>query len=192
MTALGVFCGSSPGNGTAYIDAARAVGRDLARRGIEIVYGGGRVGLMGAIADAALAAGGRVTGVIPRWLVEREIAHTGLSMLHVVENLHERKSKMAELASGFVALPGAAGTLEEMFEQWTWAQLGIHEKPCGFLNVNGYFDPLEAMTMRMVTEGFMQSSYANMLIFSPDLADLLARFADYQPPQRKWTDSGKP
>jgi uncharacterized protein (TIGR00730 family) len=191
MTTLGVFCGSSSGIGTSYIEAARTVGRDLAKRGIEIVYGGGRVGLMGAIADAAVAAGGRVTGVIPRWLVEREIAHTGLSNLHIVENLHERKSKMAELASGFIALPGAAGTLEEIFEQWTWAQLGIHEKPCGFLNVNGYFDPLEAMTRRMVSEGFMQDSYADMLIFSNDLNDLLARFAAYRPPQRKWT-SGKP
>lgn len=99
---------------------------------------------------------------------------------------------MAELASGFIALPGAAGTLEEIFEQWTWAQLGIHEKPCGFLNVNGYFDPLETMTTRMVTEGFMQNSYADMLIFTPDLADLLARFAGYRPPQRKWTGRGQP
>ena len=139
-----------------------------------------------------LEEGGEVTGVIPRWLVEREVAHTGLSKLHVVENLHERKSRMAELASDFIALPGAAGTLEEMFEQWTWAQLGIHEKPCGFLNVNGYFDPLKAMTARMVSEGFMQNSYADMLIFCNDLADLLARFADYRPPPRKWTGGGNP
>ena len=186
MKAIGVFCGSSPGTGTAYVDAARHAGRFFAGRGIEIIYGGGRVGLMGAMADAALAAGGRVTGVIPRWLVEREIAHTGLTDLHVVESLHERKEKMAELASGFVALPGAAGTLEEIFEQWTWAQLGIHEKPCGFLNVNGYFDPLEAMTKRMVTEGFMQSSYADMVVFSNDLETILDRFADYRAPPRKW------
>jgi len=133
-----VFCGSSLGSDQVYADAARAAGRTLARRRIALVYGGGRVGLMGVLADAALNAGGRVIGVIPQSLLEREIQHMGLSELQVVSTMHERKTKMAELASGFIALPGGAGTLEEIFEQWTWAQLGIHHKPCGFLNTNGY------------------------------------------------------
>jgi len=118
------------------------MGKALADRGIDLVYGGGRVGLMGAIADAALQAGGTVLGVIPQSLVDREIQHTGLTQLHVVATMHERKAKMAELADAFIALPGGAGTLEEIFEQWTWGQLGIHHKPCGFLNTNGYFDSL--------------------------------------------------
>ena len=145
MKSVCVFCGSQPGDDPAYEGAAWALGETLAAMGIELVYGGGHVGLMGAIADAALAAGGEVTGVMPRALVDREIAHTGLSRLHVVGSMHERKAMMSELSEGFVALPGGSGTLEEFFEVLTWAQLGEHGKPCGLLNVAGYYDPLLAV-----------------------------------------------
>ncbi len=155
MKSIGIFCGSSAGEHPLYLETARLVGRTLAQQGLALVYGGGKVGLMGAVADAALEAGGVVIGVMPRGLVEREIAHRGLTELHVVEDMHERKTKMAALADGFIALPGGAGTLEEIFEQWTWAQLGIHEKPCAFLNIKGYYDPLQAMVDNMVREGFM-------------------------------------
>ncbi len=158
----------------------------LAEAGIDIVYGGGRVGLMGAVADAALAAGGRVIGIMPRSLVSNEIAHPGLTTLHVVENMHERKAMMAELATAFVALPGGAGTLDEIFEQWTWAQLGIHKKPCGFLNIKGYYDALQDMARKMVAEGFMQQRYADMVVFTDQLDTLLERFRTYTPPPRKW------
>jgi uncharacterized protein (TIGR00730 family) len=130
-----VFCGSSPGIDRDYEIAAAAAARAIAAAGATLVYGGGRVGLMGVIADAAIEAGGRVIGVMPRWLVEHEIAHRGLTELHVVETMHERKTKFAELGDAFIALPGGAGTLAEIFEQWTWAQLGLHAKPCGFLNI---------------------------------------------------------
>src|SRR5262245_60102889 len=187
---IGIFCGSSPGADPVYAHAARDTGQKLARQGIGIVYGGGRIGLMGLVADAALAAGGRVTGVIPRALAEREIAHAGLTALHVVETMHERKAKMAELADAFIALPGGAGTLDELFEQWTWAQLGIHGKACGILNVNGYFDPLKEMTARMVAEGFLHESYADILVFTDDLDVLLTHLHDYAPPNRKWQTAG--
>src|SRR5215472_15798509 len=148
-----VFCGSSPGNDPAFVDAARATGEVLVEHDIELVYGGARVGLMGAVADAVLVAGGKTTGIMPRALVVREIAHQGLATLHIVDTMHERKTMMSDLSDGFIALPGGAGTLEEIFEQWTWAQLGIHQKPCGFLNVKGYFDPLSDMIGRSVSEG---------------------------------------
>lgn len=186
MQAVCVFCGSSTGLDPVYAEAARATGRALADAGLGLVYGGGRVGLMGAIADAALAAGGHVTGVMPKALVDREIAHSGLSALEVVGSMHERKLLMAERSDAFVALPGGAGTLEELFEQWTWAQLGLHAKPCGVLNVRGYFDPLLAMAERMVAEGFMAAPYAEMLVVSREPQELLARFRSYQPPPRKW------
>jgi len=182
-----VFCGSSSGLDRAYVDAALSTGGTLAREGIELVYGGGRVGLMGALADAALAEGGRVTGVMPRALVEREIAHRGLTTLHVVESMHERKTKMAELATGFIALPGGAGTIEEIFEQWTWSQLGIHSKPCAFLNVQGYFDPIRVMVERMAERGFLRSDHAEMLVFEPDIGPILTRFQNYRPPSAKWS-----
>ncbi|MGY3605080.1 MULTISPECIES: LOG family protein [unclassified Bradyrhizobium] len=181
-----IFCGSSPGRDPIYLETAVATGQALAKAGITIVYGGGKVGLMGAVADAALAAGGRVVGVIPRALVEREIGHTGLSQLHIVETMHERKTMMAELSDGFIALPGGAGTLEELFEEWTWAQLGIHQKPCGLLNVKDYFAPLMAMVERMVAEGFTIRAYAEILIIETKVEALLRRFAAYQPPPRKW------
>ncbi len=150
-----VFCGANTGRESLYTAAAREVGEKLALRGIEVVYGGGRIGLMGQVADAALAAGGRVIGVIPKRLDEREIAHTGLTALHVVDSMHERKALMARLSDAFLALPGGFGTLEEFCEAVTWTQLGIHDKPCGLLNVAGYFDPLIAMFDRCVADGFV-------------------------------------
>jgi uncharacterized protein (TIGR00730 family) len=182
-----VFCGSSAGRDPAYGEAAVAAAHAIVRSGAAVVYGGGRVGLMGIVADAALDAGGTVIGVMPRALVEREIAHQRLHELHVVETLHERKAKMAELADAFIALPGGAGTLDEIFEQWTWGQLGIHAKPCGFLNVKGYFDPLRAMIRTMTAEGFLVQGFADMLSFADSAETLLAAFRSYAPPQRKWS-----
>ena len=181
-----VFCGSSFGNDRAYRQAAEITGRLLAERGIELVYGGGHVGLMGVVADAVLAGGGRVTGVIPRALADREVAHNGLTDLVVVETMHERKAEMEKRANGFIALPGGAGTLEEAFEQWTWAQLGVHQKPVGFLNVDGYFDLLRSMIKKMVAEGFLRPEYADILVFADDPKDILSAFDAYTPPERKW------
>ena len=158
----------------------------MAHNGIALVFGGGRVGLMGIIADAILSAGGEAIGVMPRSLVDQEIAHAGLTSLHVVDSMHDRKLKMAELSDAFLALPGGAGTLEELFEQWTWAQLGIHQKPCSLLNVAGYFDPLTTMIERMVSEGFLRSEYAGMLIVEPSIEPLLGRLHSYNPPPLKW------
>jgi len=181
-----VFCGSSTGADAAYADAARTLARRLAAEGIGMVYGGGNVGLMGVLADAALEAGGEIIGVMPRALQAREIAHAGLTELYVVESMHERKARMAELAEGFIALPGGAGTLEELFEQWTWAQLGIHSKPCGFLNVGGYYDDLRAQVERMVREGFLRPEHGAMLAFERDAQALLAWLRRYAPPPAKW------
>jgi uncharacterized protein (TIGR00730 family) len=150
-----VFCGANNGHDELYVRTARALGETLSRRKIDVVYGGGRIGLMGQVADAALAAGGRVIGVIPQRLDEREIAHAGLTELHVVESMHERKALMAHLSDAFLALPGGFGTLEEFCEAVTWTQLGIHDKPCGLLNVGGYFDPLIEMFDRCVATGFV-------------------------------------
>jgi uncharacterized protein (TIGR00730 family) len=185
-----VFCGSKSGNNQLYAHAARDTGTALARSGIDVVYGGGRVGLMGALADAALLAGGAVIGVMPQSLVEREIQHVGLTQLHVVASMHDRKTKMAELSDGFMALPGGAGTLEEIFEQWTWAQLGIHAKPCGFLNVNGYFDPLRNMIERMANDGFLHADHASMLIFDTNPSAILDAFRSYSAPLAKWQAPG--
>lgn len=184
-----VFCGSNSGNNEIYADAAREMGRTLAQRGVDLVYGGGRVGLMGALADAVLVDGGAVIGVIPQALVEREIQHAGLTELHVVATMHERKTKMAALADGFIALPGGAGTLEEIFEQWTWAQLGIHHKPCGFLNTNGYFDSLRKMIGHMAREGFTRPEHASMLVFDSEPAAIIDAFHDYSPPATKWREA---
>jgi hypothetical protein len=183
---LCVFCGTAFGDDPAYLEAAQATATLFAQRGYGIVYGGARVGLMGAVADAALAAGGKVIGVMPRKLVDREIAHPGLSEIHVTETMHQRKALMEQLSDGFVALPGGPGTLDEMIEQWTWGLLGIHAKPCGFLNVKGYYDPLREMARRMVGEGFLAPRYQEMLIFTDDPAELLARIAAYQAPPPKW------
>jgi uncharacterized protein (TIGR00730 family) len=186
MRAVCVFCGSNVGRNPAYQQAAVAVGTALAKADLKLVYGGGKVGLMGAVADAAIAAGGHVAGVMPRALVEREIAHAGLADLHVVETMHQRKTMMADLADAFIALPGGAGTLEEFFEQWTWAQLGVHGKPCGLLNVADYFAPLIAMMHRIVAEGFIAERYVEMLVIETSIEPMLKRFASYTPPPQKW------
>jgi uncharacterized protein (TIGR00730 family) len=182
-----VFCGSSSGRAR-HVEAAREVGRTLAERGVEVVYGGGRVGMMGALAEGALAAGGSVVGVIPRSLVDWEVAHQGLTELHVVETMHERKALMARLADAFVALPGGAGTLEELFEVWTWAQLGLHAKPVGLLDVDGYFEHLIRMVDHMVAEGFLKPPYRDMLLVDHDLDRLLAQCRDYRTPDYAWTE----
>jgi uncharacterized protein (TIGR00730 family) len=181
---IAVFCGSSPGNDPLYLTAARQVGETLANHGIGVVFGGGHVGLMGAVADAALAAGGHVTGVIPRSLHEREVAHGEVSELIIVETMHERKMIMADRSDAFLALPGGPGTLEEIAEQWTWAQLGIHEKPCGFLNVDGYYEPLIALVANMRDRGFTHPRYTEMLHFSADLDELIDAFRSYIPPTK--------
>jgi uncharacterized protein (TIGR00730 family) len=191
MRRLCVFCGSSSGLRPEYQTAAETLGRALSDRGIGLVYGGAHVGLMGAVADAVLrgGGGGEVIGVIPRALVEREIAHRGLTELRVVGSMHERKAVMADLADGFVALPGGAGTLEELFEVWTWAQLGLHRKPCGLLNVNGYFDALGAFLDHASAEQFLRAEHRAMLIMENDPAALLDRFARYSAPVvTKWRD----
>jgi uncharacterized protein (TIGR00730 family) len=186
-----VFCGSSSGTGLSYVEAARQVGRVLAQRGIDLVYGGASVGTMGEVADAALAAGGSVVGVIPQTLVDWEVAHGGLTELHVVDNLHQRKALMASLADAFIALPGGAGTLDELFEAWTWAQLGIHAKPVGLLDVNGYFQPLLRFLDHMVEQGFLKPAYREMLIIESEVSALLDRYAAYRPPRFKWADDGQ-
>src|SRR5579864_5660001 len=184
---LTVFCGSSLGRSPAYAQAARELGREMLARNVGLVYGGASVGLMGVLADTVLAGGGEVVGVIPRHLVAREIAHAGLTDLRVVDTMHERKALMAELGDAFVALPGGAGTLEELFEAWAWAQLGLHVKPCGVLNVDGYYDSLLQLVRHTVEEGFMRTEYAAMLIAEQQAAALLDRFSTYRPAGEKWT-----
>jgi uncharacterized protein (TIGR00730 family) len=173
LSSLCVFCGASSGHDPVYARAADALGRELASRSIELVTGGGRVGLMGVVADAALSAGGNVTGVIPRGLEEREVAHRGLTRLHVVETLHERKALMHELSDAFIALPGGFGTLDELTETVTWAQLGIHAKPIGIVNVGGYFDDLLAFVAVATKRGFVSASHREMLAIGDDVKALL-------------------
>jgi uncharacterized protein (TIGR00730 family) len=192
MRSVCVFCGSSVGKRSVYAEAARTVGRTIARHGLRLVYGGAMVGLMGELADSALAAGGEVVGVIPVALVEREIAHAGLSKMHHVKSMHERKSKMADLADAFLALPGGVGTLEELFEIWTWAQLGHHAKPVGILNVEHYFDPLLTFIDQQCQEGFMRREHREMLVVEADPERILARFAAYRAPSvSKWVATGE-
>jgi uncharacterized protein (TIGR00730 family) len=181
---VAVFCGSSPGSNPVYLEAAKLVGRRIAERGFGVVYGGGHVGLMGAVADAAMAAGGAVTGVIPHSLQQREDSSGELTELIVVDTMHERKLLMAERSDAFLALPGGPGTLEEITEQWTWAQLGIHEKPVGLLNVNGYYEPFIALVARMGDEGFTHGRYTDMLVFGTDIDAVLDDFENYVPPAR--------
>jgi len=181
MKTICVFCGSSASARPAYFKAAEDFARLLVSRGCAIVYGGGHVGLMGALADAALAAGGRVTGVIPRSLVKSEHAHEALTKLHIVDSMHERKALMAELSDAFVALPGAFGTFEEFFEAVTWTQLGIHHKPCGLLNVDGYFDPLLELCDRAVADGFMMPATRRIVDSDADPVRLLERLDGAQP-----------
>ena len=184
-----VFCGSSLGNQPAYAEAADDMGRLLAERGIELIYGGGNVGLMGRIADACLHQGGRAVGVIPRNLVEKEIAHRSLTKLHVVESMHERKALMADLADAFIALPGGFGTWEEFCEVLTWSQLGLQGKACALLNVSGYYDPLLAMTDRAVAEDFLRQDNRELLLADTDATRLLDRLSSYTVPiVDKWMD----
>jgi uncharacterized protein (TIGR00730 family) len=186
-----VFCGSASGRAPTYTAAARELGQLLAKRGIGLVYGGGNVGLMGELADSVLDAGGRAIGVIPQQLVDREIAHGGLTELHVVENLHQRKALMAELADAFLTLPGGVGTMEELFEVWSWGRLGLHSKPCGLLNVNGYFDSLRTLTDQMVTEGFLEPVHRELLLIEEQPTVLLDRLMAYATP-RSWSMAGLP
>ncbi len=175
---LCVYCGSRTGHQSAFADAARRVGTLLGRTGGQLVYGGGHVGLMGVTADATLAAGGRVVGVIPDALMQREVGHGGLSELHVVPTMHLRKQMMAERADAFLALPGGIGTLEELFEVWTWRQIGYHDKPIGLLDVGGYFDPLLAFIDRSVAEGFLEAEQRLVPLVDSDPARLLARLRE--------------
>jgi uncharacterized protein (TIGR00730 family) len=186
LRSICVFCGANSGTDPRYAAAAAAVGERLANRSIQLVYGGGRLGLMGAVADAALAAGGRVVGVIPRGLVDRELAHARVSELRIVDTLHERKAVMAELSDAFVALPGGLGTLEELAEVLSWAQLDLHAKPIGLLDVGGYFASLEAFLDHAVTEGFLAERHRRLLLVDDDLDRLLARFASWQPPSGRF------
>ena len=176
-----VYAGSNPGTNPAYAEAATELARLLASRDIGVVYGGGKVGLMGILADTALAAGGEVIGVIPQDLMDREIGHQGLTDLHVVGSMHERKALMAELSDAFVALPGGAGTLEELIEVYTWSQLGLHDKPMGVLNVNGYYDGLAALLDHAVREGFLRAEHRAAMHAEPTAEALLERFAGWRP-----------
>jgi len=189
---LCVFCGSSDGARAAYREAAFALGAALADAGIGLVYGGASVGLMGAVADGAIAQGGTAIGVLPRSLADRELAHPGLTHLHVVASMHERKAMMSELADGFVALPGGIGTFEELFEIWTWAQLGHHRKPVALLNIDGYYDELLAFLDKTVREGFVKPLWRDALIVERDIAALLDAMARYEAPATvKWIERGE-
>jgi hypothetical protein len=184
-----VFCGSSPGASAAFADAAEALATALARAGLGLVYGGASVGLMGRLADAALGAGGEVIGVIPRALVDQEVAHHGLADLRIVGSMHERKALMADLADGFIALPGGLGTLDELFEILTWAQLGLHDKPVGLLDVGGYFAPLLAFLDGAVAARFLAPAHRAMLLTATDPTALLDAFRAYKPPPPfTWVD----
>lgn len=183
MKRICVFCGASAGNQSLYLEAARALGSAIAGAGLGLVFGGGKVGLMGAVADAALAAGGQVIGVIPAALRDLELGHEGVSELRVVNSMHERKATMAELSDGFIALPGGIGTLEEFFEIWTWAQLGIHRKPLGLLNVGGFYDLLLSFFDRsVVSSGFVEQKSRDVVLVANEPQQMLERFRNYQPP----------
>ena len=184
-----VFCGANVGSSPAYAEVARTLGRTLVEANIGLVYGGGRVGLMGIVADSMLAAGGEVTGVIPQNLWDLEVGHRGLTELRVVGSMHERKALMAELADAFIALPGGIGTLEEFCEIWTWAQLGMHRKPFGLLNVEDYYTPLLAFLDQMVAQRFLRDEHRAMVLVDTTPTALLARLMEYEPPLvSKWID----
>ncbi len=187
---LCVYCGSSAGKHPEYAEQARAFGAEMARRDIALVYGGGKAGLMGVVADAVLAGGGRAIGVIPRQLVELEVAHAGLSEMHVVDTMHQRKTRMFELSDAFAALPGGFGTMDEIFEMLTWAQLGLHDYPCAFLDVRGYYAKLRDMMDHMVTERFVRAEQRGNIWFGEDattMFDWMAQYHSHHPP--KWIDS---
>lgn len=192
MNRICVFCGSSPGARPEYADAAREMGRALAAGGMGLVYGGGRVGLMGIVADAVMAAGGEVIGVIPDALLRREVGHGGVTDLRVVSSMHERKALMADLADGFVAMPGGYGTFEEFCEVITWSQLGIHPKPCGLLNVAGYYAPLLALFDHAVAEGFVRTQHRELVLEDTTPGGLLAKMRAFDPPgTEKWIQPGE-
>ncbi len=192
MKRICVFCGSSAGEDVRYLDAADRFGNILARESLELVYGGSRVGMMGRIAAATLQAGGRVIGVIPGAIMNRELAHQELTELRVVKSLHERKNEMAELSDAFVALPGGLGTLEEFCEVLTWAQLGLHQKPCALLDVGGFFQPLIRFLDHMTREGFMSRSHRDMVIVEEDPEAILGRLGGYVAPSTpRWIESGQ-
>jgi len=187
MQRICVFCASNPGHNPAYVTLARALGTLLAERGHTVVFGGGRVGLMGALAEAALSAGGEVIGVMPHALVQREAAHRELTKLHIVDSMHERKAMLSELSDGFIALPGGIGTLEELFEVWTWGHLGVHTKPIGLLGVAGYWNALVTFLDHMGEEGFMRPNTRELLLIDTDATRLLTRMTEYvAPPVTQW------
>lgn len=189
MKSVCVFLGSNCGTDPAYLDSTRTLGRELAERGLSLVYGGSAVGLMGELADTVLAEGGQVVGVIPQALKDKEIAHQRLTELHVVASMHERKALMASLAESFIALPGGLGTLEEFFEVLTWGQLGFHAKPCGLLNVLGYYDGLASFLDTATGQGFIPAAHRRMILVDETPAGLLSQFAVYSPPEaKKWID----
>ena len=187
MNNICVYCGSSAGRLEAYADGARALARALVARDLGLVYGGASIGLMGLIADTVLQLGGRAVGVIPQALARKEVAHKGLTELHITQSMHERKTLMAELSDGFIAMPGGIGTFEEIFEIWTWAQLGIHAKPCGLLNVAGYFDALTLFLDHAAAEQFLKPQHRSVLMVEQEPGALLDRFASYEPARiPKW------
>ncbi len=186
-----VFAGSSPGARPEYTAAASALGKLLGKAGIRVIYGGGNIGLMGELADATLLAGGRIIGVIPEALVEKELAHQGLTKLIIVRGMHDRKARMAELANAFIALPGGAGTLEELFEVWTWSQLGYHNKPIGILNIAGYYEPLITLIDHLVAERFLNKDYRQQLCIASEPEELLKLVRRYVAPAAKWADRRK-
>jgi len=185
LKSLAVFCGSRNGASDVYIEGAKKLGIELAKRKITLVYGGSSVGIMGAVADSVLEAGGKVIGVMPGFLDNKERSHKNLSELIIVDSMHERKAKMSELADGFMALPGGPGTLEEFFEIFTWAQLGLHQKPLGLLNINHYYDPLVVLFNHMTNEQFMDEKYRSFALIDIDLNSLLDQFINFQPPTVK-------
>jgi uncharacterized protein (TIGR00730 family) len=187
MKRVVIFCGSSSGTDDIFYREAAIAGATLARQGIAVVYGGAKVGLMGAVADGALQQGGKVTGVIPYFLQSKEIAHTGLTELILVESMHERKTKMNELCDAVIALPGGYGTMEEFFEMLTWAQLGLHQKPIALLNTAGFYDPLITLIQTMTDKGFLKTIHREMLLYSDRIDDLLEKMKNYKPPATgKW------
>lgn len=181
MKSICIYCGSSPGASPLYAEAARRLAGEMVADNIRLVYGGGNVGLMGIIADEVLRLGGEATGVIPKALLEREVGHQGLTRLHIVKDMHERKAMMAELSDGFIAMPGGIGTLEELFEVFTWSQLGIHDKPIGLLNVNGFYDGLIGFMQHLVNERFLKDEQAGIIIVESNEAALIGRFKSYRP-----------
>ena len=193
LSSLAVYCGSSRGFDSTYIKEARQMGLGLAEKGISLIYGGGNLGLMGAVADGCLEGGGKVIGVIPHKLIEKELAHKGLTELHTVSTMHERKMKMADLADGFVAMPGGIGTLEEIMEVFTWSQLGYHTKPCALFNILGYYDPLLTFLGTIVKQGFMRKEYLDTFIVNNDAEALLNAMQSYERKEiYKWFDREEP